>query len=289
MMIKIQTMKRIITIFLVALIPMMAMSQGNITRPGTKPQKQTTHQNNSGGKKKRNNTGSSNRNNANRTNSQTKPTSPQEVKVPVKPAPQPTPTPQPKPLTGTINGHDWVDLGLSVKWATCNVGASIASDYGGYYAWGETSTKSRYDWNNCFDCLDSTGDSWGIYKVDGQTRITPTSGHDTARENWGGTWRMPTVAELDELCEKCQWTWTSQGGHKGYQVTGPNGNSIFLPAAGLRYGTDRIDVGEYGIYWSSTLSSSNSCNARILYFYGSNHYTDYGNRRGCQGVRPVTD
>ena len=141
-------MKRIITIFLVALIPMLAMSQGNITRPGKKPQKVTTHQNNSGGKKKRVNTGNSNRNNRKQTSSKSKPIT---VSKP----------------SGTINGHGYVDLGLSVKWATCNVGASSPSSYGGYYAWGETSTKSRYDWNNCFDCLDGKGYSWGLYNVGG--------------------------------------------------------------------------------------------------------------------------
>ena len=88
-----------------------------------------------------------------------------------------------------------------MKWATQNVGASSLSDYGGYYAWGETRTKSSYDWSNYFDCLDSTGGSWGTYKIGGKTSISPTSGHDIARENWGGTWRMPTDAELEELCK----------------------------------------------------------------------------------------
>ena len=193
------------------------------------------------------------------------------------------------PRTGTLNGHEWVDLGLSVKWATCNVGASSPSDYGGYYAWGETSTKSRYDWDNCFDCLDSTGDSWGTYKIDGQTCITPTSGHDTARENWGSTWRMPTDAESEELCNKCKWVWTSKNGHNGYTVTGPNGNSIFLPAAGCRYGTGSYYVGSIGNYWSSTLSSSYSNNARSLSFNSSSHYADNDNRRNGQSVRPVTE
>ena len=192
--------------------------------------------------------------------------------------------------TNTINGHEWVDLGLSVKWATKNVGASSPSEYGDYFAWGETETKKRYDWDNCFDCLDSLGFSWGIYKIGGKTIISPTSGHDTARENWGGSWRMPTDAEFDELCDKCVWTWTSQGGHKGYKVTGPNGNSIFLPAAAdSRLGSLTSLVGEHGDYWSSSLSASLSGSARILYFDSSNHNTvNYGRRIG-QSVRPVTD
>lgn len=126
-------------------------------------------------------------------------------------------------ISGTINGHDYVDLSLSVKWATQNVGASSPSDYGGYYAWGETETKSNYDFNTCLD--GKLEGRWGIYKIGGKTSISPTNGHDTARENWGGTWRMPTVDEFEELCNKCDWTWTSQGGHNGYLVTSKtNGN-----------------------------------------------------------------
>ena len=196
---------------------------------------------------------------------------------------------QHKQTSGHHNGHEWVDLGLSVKWATCNIGADSPADYGDYFAWGETGTKSSYDWDNCFDCLDDEGDSWGIYKIGGKTSISPTSGHDTARENWGGSWRMPTIAEFEELCTKCKWTWTSQGGHKGYKVTGPNGNSIFLPAAGWRYGTDTYNEGANGIYWSSTLSSSNSYRAPGLGFNSGRHYTGIGDRSDGYSVRPVTD
>ena len=174
--------------------------------------------------------------------------------------------------TGTLNGYDWVDLGLSVKWATKNVGASSPSDYGDYFAWGETRPKSSY--------------------VDGQTRIATTSGHDTSREHWGGTWRTPTKAEFEELCNdnNCKWTWTSQGGHWGYLVTSKiNRNSIFLPAAGWRDGTYRFDVGELGCYWSSTLSSSSSGSARGLYFDSDSQDTgDYGRGDGLS-VRPVTE
>ena len=224
------------------------------------------------------------------TPAQQQPSKPEKpVKQPAKPA-----TSKPKPITvsrptGTIEGHGYVDLGLSVKWATQNVGADSPSDYGGCFAWGETRTKSRYDWSNCFDCLDSTGDSWGTYKIGGKTSISPTSGHDAARENWGGTWRMPTNAEFEELCNKCDWTWTSQGGHEGYNVTGPNGNSIFLPAAGWRIGTVRGTVGEFGHIWSSTLSASNSINARGLIFYSSGHDTIDSSRRNGLSVRPVTE
>lgn len=195
-----------------------------------------------------------------------------------------------RPTTGTINGHEWTDLGLSVKWATCNVGASNSGDYGGYYAWGETRTKSSYYFSNCFDCLDSRGESWDTYRLDGQTRITPSSGHDTARENWGGTWRMPTDDEFEELCKKCEWTWTTRNGHNGYMVTGPNGNSIFLPAAGFGCATGSDYVGKTGNYWSSTLSSYYSMSAPGLYFNGSEHFTHpYFQRFHGFSVRPVTD
>ena len=208
------------------------------------------------------------------------------AKQPAKPTPVPTPT---RPTTGTLNGYDWVDLGLSVKWATKNVGASSPSDYGYHFAWGETRKKDNYDRKTCFDCLDSSGDSWGTYKIGGKTRISPTSSHDTARENWGGTWRMPTITEFEELCNKCKWKWTSQGGHNGYKVTGPNGNSIFLPAVGWRNGTDSHNVGMVGNYWSSTLSSLVSYNARGLFFGSSSHDTGHSSRWDGRSVRPVTE
>ena len=208
------------------------------------------------------------------------------VSQPAKPTPVPTPT---RPTTGTLNGYDWVDLGLSVKWATKNIGASSPSDYGDYFAWGETQTKSTFYWSNCFDCLDNDGKSWGTYKIGGKTSISPTSGRDTARENWGGMWRIPTIAEFEELCNKCDWTWTSQGGHEGYKVTGPNGNSIFLPAAGWRSGTGRDYVGQLGYYWSGMLSSLYSNYACFLDFNSGRHDTDYGYRSYGRSVRPVTE
>lgn len=205
----------------------------------------------------------------------------------LKPAQKPKPSQSSKPTSSYENVHEWVDLGLSVKWATCNVGASNPSDYGGYYAWGETNTKSRYDWNNCFDCLDSTGDKWGTYKIGGRTRITSTSRHDTVRENWGGKWRMPTDAEIEELLSRCTWTWTTVNGHHGYRVTGENGNSIFLPAAGYHYGTVSDCVGEIGSYWSSSISSTVSYCASSLYFRSGSHYSNYYNRSYGLSVRPV--
>ena len=145
---------------------------------------------------------------------------------------------------GAINGHEYVDLGLpsGLKWATCNVGANKPEDYGNYYAWGEIKTKSEYtsDNNITYDKRFKFND------ISGDAR------YDAARANWGGTWRLPTRAELEELEDKCTWTWTMQNGVKGYKVTGPNGNSIFLPAAGALHGTSLYNDGSTGLYWSST-------------------------------------
>ena len=177
--------------------------------------------------------------------------------------------------TGVHNGHEWVDLGLSVKWATCNVGASSPSDYGNYYAWGETTTKSSYTFNNSRTYNRSVGD------------ISGNPQYDAATANWGKGWRMPTKAEFEELVDKCDW---QQGGHGGYKVTGPNGNSIFLPAAGWRTGSSLFDAGVDGSYWSSTPNGSNTLSAYSLYFYSGYHYEYWLYRRfDGRSVRPVSD
>lgn len=192
---------------------------------------------------------------------------------------------------GNTNGHEYVDLGLSIKWATCNVGASKPEDYGDYYAWGETVTKSDYSWATYKWCNGSsstmtkycTSSSYG--KVDNKTVLDPED--DAAHVKWGGNWRMPTREEQDELRTKCTWTWTSQNGVYGRKVTGPNGNSIFLPAAGCRFGGGLGDAGSNGYYWSSSLLSGSSDFAYDLYF--SSGYVDwvYNYRYEGRSVRAV--
>ena len=187
---------------------------------------------------------------------------------------------EPEDATGTIVGHEYVDLGLSVKWATCNVGASSPEDYGDYYAWGETSTKSSYDEDSCATWNKSIGDIGGTSR-------------DVAHVKWGGSWRMPTVAEFDELLdsENCTWTWTTQGGHKGYKVTSrKNGNSIFLPAARYRYGTLLRGREEDGGYWSSTPYWDGTREAYYLDIYISGYYrTEGSDRYDGRTVRPVAE
>ena len=183
----------------------------------------------------------------------------------------------PSAPTGYINNYGYVDLGLSVKWATTNVGASSPSDYGYYFAWGETSTKSEYTEENSRTYKTSMGD------------IAGNAAYDAARANWGGTWRLPTEAECEELVKQCTWTWTTQGGHNGYRVTGKNGNSIFLPAAGLRGGSSLYGVGGEGLYWSSTPYESNTEDAYRLYFLSSGHYVGWDIRYRGRSVRPVSE
>ena len=151
--------------------------------------------------------------------------------------------------------HEYVDLGLpsGTLWATMNVGADSPEDYGDYFAWGETITKSSYTEFN--------------YKYSSNPTTLPLD-KDAAYTNWGTSWRMPTDAELKELKDNCTWTWTTQNGVEGYKVTyKTNGNSIFLPAAGRRSSSYLYDAGFYGFYWSSSLDTDSSTSAYYLYFH----------------------
>ena len=191
-----------------------------------------------------------------------------------------------------INGHEYVDLGLpsGLKWATCNVGANAPHEYGGYYVWGEVETKREYTVENCktIDCIEVRK---GFFKKRIETEYIDKRENfkDTARVNWGGSWRMPTEAEIQELVNNCTWTWTTQNGVNGMRVTGPNGNSIFLPAAGNCCGSSRYYVGEEGLYWSSTSDESNTYYAYFLYFYSGNHRVILSGRRRGNMVRPVSE
>ncbi len=184
-----------------------------------------------------------------------------------------------EPTTGSINGHEWVDLGLSVKWATCNMGANSPWDYGDYYAWGETNTKS-----------DFTADNSVTYAKNMATidSIAGNPTYDAARASWGGTWRLPTREEIDELV-KCKRKWTTKGGHKGYKITGPNGNSIFLPAAGWRGGTSLYEAGVHGYYWSAMPDENDTSIAYALYFFRGYFCGHWNYRHYGLSVRPVCD
>lgn len=194
------------------------------------------------------------------------------------------------------NGHGYVDLGLSVKWATCNIGASKPEDYGDYYAWGETETKSVYSWTTYKWC---NGGSSKITKYsiskdywDSSLGISPDLAavldpdDDVAHVKWGGSWRMPTDGDLSELYTKCTWTLTSLNGIDGIMATGPNGNYIFLPAAGRREDSSLNNAGTYGGYWSSSVGSL-SGSAYSLYFTDRRQYGTSPRYWG-RSVRPVS-
>ena len=156
--------------------------------------------------------------------------------------------------TGEYAGHGYVDMGLSVKWATCNVGADSPNDYGNYYAWGETETKSSYDEGNCETWKKKIGDIGGTIR-------------DVAHAEWGGGWRMPTVAEFEELRHNCIWTWGTLDGYKGYKVRSEKtGNWIFLPAAGRRRGTSLDGAGKVDSFWNPTSLKSFILHACGPYF-----------------------
>lgn len=186
-----------------------------------------------------------------------------------------------------------VDLGLSVKWACCNVGATKPEEHGGYYAWGETEEKSCYDWDTYKWCsgdwydYESTMTKY-CYYVDNKTVLDPED--DVAHVKWGGSWRMPTFEEQKELCYECTWKWTELNGVNGYRVTGPNGNSIFLPAAGYRGGTKLYGRGAYGYYWSRSFVDGGSGHARVLIFDDDDYYSHpYYYRSYGRSVRPVCE
>ena len=155
-----------------------------------------------------------------------------------------------------------VDLGLSVKWAAYNVGATAPEEYGDLYAWGETKTKDDYS--------EEAYLYYKNYEYENIGKDISGTAYDVARLLWGNPWRMPTQAEVTELTSQCTWKQTKINDVNGFQVTGPNGNSIFLPAAGYQPGTSRKKTGSQGYYWSSTLNVEMPSAAYNINFSGYN-------------------
>lgn len=179
---------------------------------------------------------------------------------------------------GMINGHQYVDLGLSsgLKWATCNVGADSPEDYGNYYAWGETETKAEYTQDNSVTFGQQLND------------ISGNAQYDAATANWGGSWRMPTKDEIRELIYNCNWTPETQNGVDGFKVTGNNGNYIFIPASGYRDGSSLYIYGEC-YYWSSTPRQYGVEFANILYSDTEFQSEDVNYRYRGLTIRPVSN
>ena len=185
------------------------------------------------------------------------------------------------------NHPHMIDLGLpsGTKWACCNVGATAPEEYGGYYAWGETSEKSYYDWDTY---------QYGYYNYDGDyshlvnigSDIAGT-GYDAATANWGSPWRVPSVTQIQELLDNATSKWSTENGVAGRRFTGTNGGSVFLPAAGFRWDGELNGAGTYGSYWSSSLDESGPSVACSLYFFPSDAYLYYDSRYEGRSVRPV--
>ena len=194
------------------------------------------------------------------------------------------------PTTGTVNGHEWIDLGLpsGILWATCNVGANSPEEYGDYFAWGETTAKETYEWSTY-----KYNDGNNLTKYTGSdNREVLEASDDAAHVNWGGAWRMPTADELRELRDNCIHKCTTQNGVNGHLFTALNGNSLFLPAAGNIYDGEFHYPGGIGSYWSSSLSTDNHntyrpYNAMYFSFNLVDFQVPYCSRYLGLTVRPV--
>jgi hypothetical protein len=196
----------------------------------------------------------------------------------------------------SLNGHEYVDLGLpsGTKWAKCNIGAKTPESYGDLFAWGETKTKANYGGQGyCFNGEVSST----LKKYSSETTVKHgekpdnllvlEAVDDAATANWGEGWRMPTDADFGELLSNCTATWTTQNEIKGYIFTGPNGNSIFLPAAGWCSTDNVIDRGSSGCYWSKSLNRENVFRAYNLEFSSNNCKLNDSGRSDGISVRPV--
>ena len=201
-----------------------------------------------------------------------------------------------------------VDLGLSVFWAACNIGASRPEDYGGYYQWAGledvTDTNIRLDWDNCpYHNGSREGTGWIKYVASGESvywwsgygspdnKEVLDSEDDVASVRLGGKWRMPTELEWKELRNTCSWTWVEQNGVKGYEVTSRepihSGKSIFLPVAGYRYYGELGEIDVSGAYWSSSLETSSPGIAAFLGFDSCDVFSSAFCRYYGLSVRPV--
>lgn len=218
--------------------------------------------------------------------------------------------------TDATKAGEYVDLGLSVKWATLNIGATAPEKYGDYYAWGATVTwyaagkSDGYTWNNApYQTANTTKSfetKWTKYlgsttsnhkdptatDADALKTVLDLS-DDAARANWGGSWRIPTIEEWEELndANNCNWEWTIINGINGYKVqslkAGYTDKWIFLPAAGFRHAKNRTEEGVYGYYWSSSLSIDSPITARYFNINSISHDTYNLSRYYGLSIRPV--
>lgn len=181
----------------------------------------------------------------------------------------------------TVSAGQVVDLGLSVYWASCNLGAEKPEEYGNHYAWGETKTKASYYTRNYSYYNESTTQFVNI-----GNEISGTE-YDAAKVNLGNQWRMPTQKELQELIDNCSWEWIQINDINGYKVTGQNGNSIFLPAAGFLSDTQHYNMNILLWYWTGTEGTGRSSLA-ISLDSNSRIKLSYEDKYMGLSIRPVT-
>ena len=210
-----------------------------------------------------------------------------------KSSPKPKSAPKSKPAEPKLSPEEYVDLGLSVKWARCNLGATAPEEAGDYFAWGEVAPKSCYDWATYELCKEEkynlikycTKSSYG--KADNLKKL---ESEDDAATASLGKLRTPTIEEWQELSRECTWTWTDVNGKKGYLVTGSTGNSIFLPAAGWKESDESQCMDAVARYWSSSLDTDSPWKAKAL-FESNNPLLKlgcYDDRCWGFSIRPVT-
>ncbi len=189
--------------------------------------------------------------------------------------------------------HEYVDLGLSVKWATCNIGANSPEECGDYFAWGEITKKKDYNWETYKYCRGTfiSLTKYNSRKDRGETDYkTILDKHDDAAYIiLGYKWHIPTKEELEELVSKCKWTWTTLNNVNGYKIIGPNGNSIFLPVTGgYWHGGKFFKPGLIGTYWSSSLCSGAPSYAYYLGISSNAYNINYlYDRSDGLSIRPV--
>lgn len=207
------------------------------------------------------------------------------------------------PAIGECNGYEYVDLGLSVKWATCNIGAYAPEDYGYYFTWGGKTENTSYLWyyyeyntdgcynsDGCKKYQQKDGQTSGIWYNDnvfvGDNKKVLEPGDDAATVSWGEGWRMPTPEEMNELLTMCTWTWISDSSFKGYKVE-RFGRYILIPAAGCKYSTATYGKGNYGYYWTNSLLDTYTMYARSLYIHAGGPSLGFDERNYGLTIRPV--
>lgn len=218
-----------------------------------------------------------------------------------------------KAVDKITNGYEYVDLGLSVMWATKNVGAESPTDAGKFYAWGETKPKNEYSMFNYkyFSQTENekiagtyvagkytTGYTKYVSEIQAEKqgydgffdnkRLLDYS-DDAARVIWGAKWCIPSLGEMNELCTQCEWAWIQMDGKWVYKITGPNGNYIILPAGGARFRMKTCYENEDGFYWTANAYAGPKNNgAYILHFNKDGHgITENETRYDGRVIRPV--